>query len=105
MKTYVGCFCSALLGGLFAVWMMQDGPMGNALAQVDPIPGAPDANQGPNFPNPLRTEDAPVKPRAVPGGEFNAEGLTNEEAVNVAVYENCNRSVVNITTQSLRGDG
>jgi len=30
--------------------------------------------------------------------------LTPEERVNIAVYENVNRSVVNITTQSVRGD-
>lgn len=105
MKTYLGCFCSALFGGLFAVWIMQDGPMGNALAQVDPIPGAPDANQGPNFPNPRQAEQPPEKPRAATKAVFNGDGLTNEETVNVAVYENCNRSVVNITTQSLRSDG
>ena len=31
--------------------------------------------------------------------------MTPEEAVNVAVYKNCNKSVVNITTQAGRGDG
>lgn len=35
---------------------------------------------------------------------YNAEGLTPDEAVNVAVYENCNRSVVNISTLGFRSD-
>ena len=35
---------------------------------------------------------------------FNADGLTPDEAVNVAVYENCNRSVVNISTLGYRAD-
>jgi S1-C subfamily serine protease len=113
MKTYLGCFCSALFGGLFAVWVMQAGPARPVMGQVDPLPETPKANQGPNFPDPLKvpdpqpqkTEDPPGKARAVPLVEFNADGLTNEEAVNVAVYENCNRSVVNITTQTVRGDG
>ncbi|NUQ65934.1 MAG: trypsin-like peptidase domain-containing protein [Pirellulales bacterium] len=42
---------------------------------------------------------------AAPGmaGSLDDE-LTAEERVNIAVYENVNRSVVNITTQSVRGD-
>lgn len=99
MKTYLGCFCSALLGGAFAVWMTQEGPVRNVMAQIDPPPPTRDANQGPNFPNP------PDNPRTVPAGVFNRDGLTNEEVVNVAVYENCNRCVVNITTQNVRGEG
>lgn len=35
---------------------------------------------------------------------YNAEGLTPDEAVNVAVYENCNRSVVNISTLGIRSE-
>ncbi len=80
-------------------------------AQVEPNPGNPDANQGPNFPQPQNNfappqREAPAEvPRVASAGGFNRDGLTNEEAVNVAVYQNCNRSVVNITTQSVRPDG
>ncbi len=35
---------------------------------------------------------------------YNEEGLTPDEAVNVAVYENCNRSVVNISTLGIRSE-
>jgi S1-C subfamily serine protease len=41
--------------------------------------------------------------RAV-AGAFNAQGLTPDEAVNIAVYERANRSVVNISTVSIRSD-
>ncbi|MEW4487548.1 trypsin-like peptidase domain-containing protein [Thalassoglobus sp. JC818] len=35
---------------------------------------------------------------------YGTDGLTPDEAINVAVYENCNRSVVNISTLGLRSD-
>lgn len=35
---------------------------------------------------------------------YNEDGLTPDEAVNVAVYESCNRSVVNISTLGIRTD-
>lgn len=39
-----------------------------------------------------------------PDGVFDTEGLTPDESVNVAVYESANRSVVNISTVSVRPD-
>ena len=36
---------------------------------------------------------------------FNAEGLTPDEVVNVSVYDNCNRSVVNISTVTVMREG
>lgn len=53
---------------------------------------------------------APIIPRQInemdsgQGAWFNAEGLTPDEAVNVAVYERCNRSVVNISTLAVRSE-
>jgi S1-C subfamily serine protease len=47
---------------------------------------------------PPRTEFVPL-PDDVPRDE---DGLTIEERVNVMVYENCNRSVVNISTRGVR---
>ena len=107
MKTYLGYFCSALLGGCFAVWLTQAGPVREISAQDNSNPSRPAANQGPNFPNPKAgpKPDPPAaspqdaKPAATPG-----QDLTAEEVVNVAVYENCNRSVVNITTQGVRAN-
>ena len=47
-------------------------------------------------------DDDPIRhdPEATSG----LEGLTPEEVVNVSVYENCNRGVVNITSKGLPGE-
>ena len=52
--------------------------------------------QGTN-PAPAGTQQDPY-----PDYWYNEEGLTPDEAVNVAVYESCNRSVVNISTLGIR---
>ena len=41
MKSVVACVCSALLGGLFAVWMMERSPHASAQAQPARQPGGP----------------------------------------------------------------
>ncbi len=112
MKTYFGYFCSALLGGCFAAWLTQAGPVTEISAQVNSNPPGAKANQGPNLPNlPARPDfQAPKTPPRDPAQTPDAlplpnDGLTREEVINVAVYENCNRSVVNITTQGVRADG
>ncbi len=46
---------------------------------------------------PERTPDVPL--------HYNTDGLTDEESVNVFVYERNNRGVVNITTRTVRNDG
>ena len=99
MKHLLAYFCSSVLGGVFVLWFSQGGPVQYARAQVDPVPQPPTANQGPNFGPP------PAPPASKPEARGNLPELTAEEAVNVAVYENCNKSVVNITTQAVRGDG
>lgn len=43
-------------------------------------------------------------PSAAPADVWDAAGLTPEERVNIYVYERANRSVVNITTKSVRAD-
>ncbi|MCA9068439.1 MAG: trypsin-like peptidase domain-containing protein, partial [Planctomycetaceae bacterium] len=104
MKQCLGYFCSALLGGVFAVWLTQGGSVGELSAQVGPTLEPPGANQRPNASNPSLKFSPPV-PIRQEAQENRRDGLTTEEAVNVAVYENCNRSVVNITTQGSRNDG
>jgi S1-C subfamily serine protease len=39
-----------------------------------------------------------------PVAAYNAEGLTPDESVNIAVYDHCNRGVVNISTLGIRAD-
>ncbi|MFQ5731374.1 MAG: S1C family serine protease [Planctomycetaceae bacterium] len=87
MKYVTAGLCSALLGGVFAVWLTDRSPGSAATAQQP---------RGPVFPR----SAAPGKPAAGTGPLFDADGLTPEEAVNVAVYDKVNRSVVNITTKS-----
>lgn len=63
-------------------------------------------------PQTLLNPPGPAAPTAAPAGAPAAapqqtpieDELTPEERVNIAVYENCNRSVVNITTESVSGD-
>ncbi len=51
-----------------------------------------------------RLVEAPVPPRVGGLAPNDLDELTPEERVNIAVYENCNRSVVHITTKSVRGE-
>ncbi|WP_417848056.1 S1C family serine protease [Thalassoglobus sp.] len=68
-----------------------------AAAQVQP-PVLPQLDAPPR-------SSKPVRPKLEsPSSLYNEEGLTPDEAVNVAVYERCNRSVVNISTLGVRAD-
>jgi S1-C subfamily serine protease len=51
---------------------------------------------------PLRGSSPAIQIRPSIGRLFDADGLTPEESVSVAVYEAANRSVVNITSKSVR---
>ena len=67
----------------------------------------------PVLPAPGQNSQSPPSSRPILGNNlripfdpqwYNKEGLTPDEAVSVAVYENCNRSVVNISTLGIRND-
>lgn len=61
----------------------------------------------PVLPRPAATPENPGNGSSRPGYSsqwYNAEGLTPDEAVNVAVYESCDKSVVNISTLGIRTD-
>lgn len=95
MRFLAGCICSAVLGSFFTVWMLDGRHTDHGTAVAQDL----NAQAGPLFPLEV--------PRATPRNVeqfFNAEGLTSEEAINVAVYEQLHRSVVNITTRSTRVD-
>jgi len=62
------------------------------------LPGLQAPNQ-----NKTTTTTAPVT-AGFDSINYNAQGLSPDEAINVAVYENCNRSVVNISTLSVGQD-
>lgn len=67
--------------------------------KVIPQPVLPVPPQ-PAVPNPQAQQPKSLFPPQL----YNADGLSPDEAINVAVYESCNRSVVNISTVGLRAD-
>ena len=95
MRFLAGCICSAVLGSCFTVWMLdgQNSDRGTAVAQDR------DGRRGPLFPLQVPRKDAGDVQKY-----FNADGLTAEEAINVSVYDQLHKSVVNITTRSTRLD-
>ena len=96
MKYVAACFFSAIVGGLFVVWLTDPGAAEQTVAQNR------DGRRGPGFPQPapdqrdsFRFEDP------IDRGPYE---LSPEESVNVAVYETVNKGVVNITTRTNRAD-
>ena len=96
-NTLLMCVLWATLGMASAGWLTAASPaFGQELTQPQAFLNPP----------------GPAAPAAVPAGAPAAapqqtpveDELTPEERVNIAVYENCNRSVVNITTESVSGD-
>ncbi|MBN2023611.1 MAG: trypsin-like peptidase domain-containing protein [Pirellulales bacterium] len=82
-KTLILCFVSVMLGAaVTATWRGPIQTLPAAVAQDVAVPAAPSR----------------AAATAQPLGE---DLLTPEERVNVAVYENVNRSVVNITTRTI----
>lgn len=106
MKYLFGCFFSAIIGGLIVASV--ESPSSSLLmvseAQLQP------QLKGPRIipPTPLAPPSKPnAKNSAIANGtgNFNAQGLTAEEQINVSVYENLNKSVAHITTKSTKADG
>ena len=126
-KNCVSCLCSAVLGGLVAVQLVDPRPLAEqAVAQeFAPRPGrrpaAPTPAPRPALPEPDAPLGAPAaREPATPGPATHGPvphldpdqdlpwedgGLTAEERVNVAVYETVNRSVVHITIRGTRESG
>ncbi|GAB4156590.1 MAG: trypsin-like peptidase domain-containing protein [Planctomycetaceae bacterium] len=91
MKFFTGCLISAFFGGVLSVWMMEGFSSDIATAQDNR------AYRGPF----LRPQNNPgLKQPALPKLPV---GLSEEERINVSVYERVNKSVVNITTKSANG--
>lgn len=103
-KTVFLCLLSTILGA-FAALLLFDGPTGtHATIAQEPRPPARAPNDVPMRVNapprvPAETWGAPRNPTPPP-----EDDLTPEERVTVAVYENVNRSVVNINT-TVRSEG
>lgn len=105
MRTAVICCLSAVLGGAVSQWVASPVPLtGRLEAQVNrgpslPAPPPQPAPERPPVPAPPRR--VPASPAPQPGGIPAGRMMTPDEAVNVAVYENCNRAVVNISTKTV----
>jgi len=101
MKFLIGCTLSAVLGGVVAIALWEARPVSHALAFDEPrrgpaLPEDPVPKKGPRPPAghaPLGTD---------PSGPLGPEELSQDEQINVSVYENVNRGVVNITTRGAR---
>lgn len=93
MRFAVGCLCSGIIGSLFTVWLIDGRPADSVVAQDR------NGRRGPGF-----ALQVPADAGREIDQYFNEDGLTAEEAVNVSVYEKLHRSVVNITTRSIRAD-
>jgi S1-C subfamily serine protease len=89
MKGYaICCVASGILGGLLALYV-GDGETVSRLAAQEP---APSQLSGPSI-----AAGGIGAPTRLPSG---SQDFTPDERVNVAVYENVNRSVVNINTKA-----
>lgn len=85
MRVVIACLVSSVLGASFTLWFVHSPSVSEARAQE----AAPPVLTAPG-----------VTPAAPP-----VDGLSQEELINVFVYEKNNRAVVNITTKTLRTDG
>ncbi|MFO0917391.1 MAG: trypsin-like peptidase domain-containing protein [Planctomycetaceae bacterium] len=83
MKHLAGCLLAGVFASLMTVWWLGNGSATTVTAQDRRVAKA----------TPVEQVD-PSTTRL-----YNAEGLTPDEAVNVAVYEAVNRGVVNITSK------
>lgn len=93
MRFLAGCVVSAVLASLFTIWMIDGTPSRQTAIAQD------STRSTPLLQIPGRNNNADSIAQ-----HFNDDGLTAEEAVNVAVYERLHKSVVNITTRSIRVD-
>lgn len=95
MRFLAGCVCSAVFASFLTVWMLDAHETGRSAA----VAQDQNAQAVPLFP-PQGPSNSPASLERY----FNAQGLTDEEAINVSVYDRLHKSVVNITTRSTRVD-
>ncbi len=89
-KAVLLCVLSAIVGGLAAFGLQNQGPTGSP-------PAAPEASPGPR-------KQGKMQPSPAPNGRSPLDSLTPEEQVNVFVYQQVNRGVVNINTKVITGN-
>lgn len=99
MKYTLGCVTAAVLSSLVTAWLIQPNSGADLSAQELRVPGNPLIVPPVPQPVPPVPVEQPVLPQP---GYLDDEGISAEEHIAIAVYENTNRSVVNITTKSVR---
>jgi S1-C subfamily serine protease len=106
-RTAIFCLISGVLGGLLAVGLSRGPSMEPASSAQEPEAAAGPVG-GPALAVPLPpSEPRVVAPPAVVAGAPNspeAAQFTAEERVNIWVYEQVNRAVVNITTEGVQAE-
>lgn len=100
MRFVCACVFSSVLGGLFVLWLADPGLQHAAVAQQDSTLPPRLVTPGPRLPGLEEVPPAPARGRSA-DLVFNADGLTPDEAIGVAVYDRNNKGVVNITTKSV----
>lgn len=98
MRGFAACVLAAMLGSAITLWILEHEAFRQADSVAQERRGGPFASQLPVIPR------APTRTASFPATAYNVDGLTADEAINVAVYEHCNRSVVNISTKAVRTD-
>jgi S1-C subfamily serine protease len=96
------CLGSAVMGALImaALNPLSTAPLGQTAAGQEPAATAPQpASDGTAVDGSPPANAAQRPPLAIGRAALSTEYYTPEERVNIAVYENCNRSVVNINTK------
>lgn len=113
MKYLVGCVCAALLGAVVALSMWEFRAEHAAIA-------GDGRRAAPGFPSDAANENGAPRSAGLPhreeprlegprlegiGSSLAPDEFSQDEQINIAVYENVNRSVVNITTRGVRNEG
>jgi S1-C subfamily serine protease len=96
------CLGSAVMGALImaALNPLSTAPLGQTAAGQEPAATAPQpASDGTAVDGSPPANAVQRPPLAIGRAALATEDYTPEERVNIAVYENCNRSVVNINTK------
>lgn len=88
MRFVLGCVLSAVLASLFTVWVVNGTRDRAAIANDRSV----------------KTESPVERIRPTASRIYDADGLTPDESVSVAVYEAVNRGVVNITAKAVKND-
>ena len=98
-RTLILCLASAVLGAALsiALWNPPHAASQLTAAEPPPLPGPQFAPVPRGMPLPAPA-NVPLA-QAVPARPAIDDGLSPEERINVAVYDNVNRSVVNIVTK------